>query len=279
VQGGNRVGGGLEVAGTEAFGNQKRRPAVSVLLVPEVDFGSALGSDGDSAKNARLGYEFMIASPGSMLRSILTLGIPPRSWERMHYPDLPAAGRFSAKLFEPENWKTDFPITAFLSRLPDDDYWAAKQLMAFTDDDIRAVVETGELRDPRVVDYLTATLVERRNKIGRIFFATVLPLDNFRVENGELLFDDLAVRYGFRDSRNYEVHWFQFDNMTGQRTPISPDASPRLPVQIETAAPGTYFSAIIQSADKLLKPVILTLRKTDTGYRVVGCSRYQVAAG
>ena len=33
------------------------------------------------------------------------------------------------------------PITAFENRLPDDTFWAAKQVMAFTDEEIRAIVQ------------------------------------------------------------------------------------------------------------------------------------------
>src|SRR5262249_36241260 len=126
-----------------------------------IDFNSALGSDSDDIKDPRLGHEFMIATPGQALRSILALGIVPRRWERIDYPDLPAAGNITAEDFQPDKWKSDYPNPAFLSRLPDDDFWGAKQVMAFTDDDIRAVVETGQFSDPRVVDYLTETLIQR----------------------------------------------------------------------------------------------------------------------
>ena len=63
--------------------------------------------------------------------------------------------------------------------------------MSFTDDDIRALVETGEYSDPRVVDYLTETLAQRRDKIGETYFSKVLPLDSFAVKNGQLIFEDL----------------------------------------------------------------------------------------
>ena len=61
-----------------------------------------------------------------------------------------------------------------------------------------AIVEWGRFSDPRAVDYLTATLAARRDKIGRTFFSKVLPLDNFRIENGELHFDDLGMAAAFR---------------------------------------------------------------------------------
>ena len=240
-----------------------------------IDFGSSLGSDGDMVKDPRLGHEFMIATPGEALRSILTLGFLPRAWERIDYPDIPAIGKFTSAGFDPENWKTDYPNQTFLSRSVEDEFWGAEQVMAFTSDDIRAIVETGEYSDSLASEYMTNTLAERRDIIGRTFFAKVLPIDNFRVENGELRFDDLAVQHEFQPARQYEIRWSRFDNMTGRRTLISSTPSSHLPEEAERAAVGAYFSAVITLPVDKLKSVIVTIRKTDTGYRVVGCSRSQ----
>src|SRR5215471_7318032 len=120
-----------------------------------IDFGSSLGSDGDMPKDPRLGHEFMMATPREAMRSILTLGFLPHAWERIDYPHIPAIGRFTSAGFDPENWKTDYPNQAFLSRSVDDEFWAAEQVMAFTSDDIRAIVETGEFSDPLATEYMT----------------------------------------------------------------------------------------------------------------------------
>ena len=69
--------------------------------------------------------------------------------------------------------------------------------MAFTDEQIRAMVATGQYSDPRAVDYITRALIARRDKIGRAFLNGVLPLDDFAVRNNRLVFEDLAVKYGF----------------------------------------------------------------------------------
>ncbi len=37
----------------------------------------------------------------------------------------------------------------------------------------------------------------RRDRIGRTYFKKVLPLDNFRIENDALAFDNLEAKYGF----------------------------------------------------------------------------------
>jgi hypothetical protein len=238
-----------------------------------LDFGSALGSDGDSVKPTRLGHEYMLATPREALRSIVTLGLLPRAWERINYPDSHAVGNFSAEAFDPDHWASDYPNPTFLRRLPEDDFWAAEQVMAFTSDDVRAMVETGQFSDTFVVEYLTSALTERRDMIGRKFFAKVVPLDNFHVENDALLFDDLAAQNEFRSPQRYDFAWFRFDNMSGQRTQISSNGSARLPDEARHAADNQYFSAVISLRNDRLKTVTVTLHKTRAGYRVVGCSR------
>ena len=231
-----------------------------------LDFGSALGSDGDRAKDPRFGHEFMLPTPLQALEQILTLGLIPAAWERARFPKLPGVGNFESQTFEPDCWKPDYPNPAFLSRLPDDDFWAAKQVMTFRDDDIRAIVETAGYTDARSAEYMIATLVERRNKIGRTFFSKILPLDHFRVENDDLLFDDLAVGYGFHSPRAYEVRWFRFDNII-QKQESLPFRGSNLPPEARQAQPGSHFCATIQAPGDPLKLVSVYIRKERTGYR------------
>jgi len=238
-----------------------------------LDFGSALGSDGDAPKDPRLGHEFMLSTPGNALKRFVSLGLAPARWERAHFPDLPAVGNFESHLFDPDQWKSDYPNPAFMSRMPDDDYWAAKQVMAFTDDDIRAIVETARYADPRSSEYMIATLAERRNKIGKSYFSRILPVDFFRVENKELLFDDLAVRYGFRNPRSYEVRWSKFDNVRQTHQAVSGWGSTHLPPEAIRALSGAYFCADIRAVGDPLKPVSVYLRKEDNAFRVVGVDR------
>ena len=48
-----------------------------------------------------------------------------------------------------------------------------KIVMSFTDDDIRAIVETAQYTDPLATEYMTKTLIARRDRIGRTYFAKV----------------------------------------------------------------------------------------------------------
>jgi hypothetical protein len=235
-----------------------------------LDFGNALGSDGVSPKDARLGHEFVLPTPGEALKHIVGLGLATEDWERMHYPKIPGIGNFESALFEPDGWKPNYPNPAFLSRLPDDDFWAAKQVMAFTDDDIRAIVETARFSDPRATEYMISTLAERRNKIGQTFFSRILPLDHFRIENGSLLFDDLAVQYGFQAPRNYVIRWSRFTNTDQKSKAISGAESTQLPPESIPAPSGSYFSAVIDALSPPLKPVTVYVRKEGNSYKVVG---------
>jgi hypothetical protein len=238
-----------------------------------LDFGNALGSDGDAPKDPRLGHEFLLPTPIAALKQILSLGLLPAPWELDRFPKLRGVGNFDSQLFDPDNWKPGYPNPAFMSRLRDDDYWAAKQVMAFTDDDIRAIVETARFTDPRSTEYIITTLAERRDRIGRTFFSKILPLDHFRVDNEELLFDDLAVRYGFHAPRSYEVCWSKFDNIQQKRDPVSDSGSNHLPSEAVQAASGSYFSALINVSGDPLKPVSVYLRKDGNNYKVVGIDR------
>jgi hypothetical protein len=238
-----------------------------------IDFGAILGSDSDMPKNSRFGHEYIFPTAAEAIKAIASLGLYSPDWETATFPKLRAAGRFEAKQFDPNNWKSNYPNPAFLSRQAEDEYWASKQVLAFTDDDIRAVVETGEFSDPRVVDYIVSTLAERREKIGRAFLLKVLALENFRVSDGELLFDDLAVKHGFSSARQYTFRWFQFDNQTGLHTSLGSQTLPKVPSNITISNGDSYLGVEIKASDDLNKSVTVYLRKAADGWSPVGLER------
>lgn len=250
-----------------------REEGISFVRHYLLDFGSTLGSDGDCAKDSRFGNQYQIPAANLAFKSLLSFGLYSPGWERAYYPNLKAAGRIESNVFEPEKWKTNIPNPAFLSRRPDDEYWAAKIVLAFTDEDIRALVETGEYSDPRVVDYLATTLAQRRDKIGRTYFSKVLPLDSFRVLNGELLFEDLAVRYKFRPALDYRASWSQFDNGSGALTPLPGETSFHLPSRFSSLSEGDYLAVTIHDLGDEHKTVMVYLRKNGPTAEAVGIER------
>jgi len=236
-----------------------------------IDFGATLGSDSFIAKSPRAGNEYLFAWKPAAAQ-LFSLGFYLPRWAGAAYPRIPAAGNFEWELFDPEQWKPNYPIPSFQNRLPDDEFWAAKQVMAFTDDAIRAIVRTGQFSDPEAELWIAECLIRRRDKIGRAYFPKLLPLDRFRVENGRLALDDLAIVHQLAPARDYTVQWFRFDNDAESKTPLRGETSLALPQAAESAATGEYFAAEIHAGDPA-KQVTVYVRKQPTQAEVVGIDR------
>jgi hypothetical protein len=236
-----------------------------------IDFTRSLGSGilGEP-KLAWEGNEPSLPSLATIKRNIASMGVVAPDWMKAKYPNIREVGSFEGNAFNPEEWTTNHSIAPFANRLPDDTFWAAKQVMAFTDEEIRAIVQTGQY-SKEAEDWITAALIERRNRIGRTFFARVLPLDRFRVTANTLEFDDLAVTYGFSTPRTYTVNWFGFDN---SRYVLLNQigTGPTLPPSVQALANGSYTAARV-SADNPEMRVDVFLRKAANGFEVVGLDR------
>lgn len=232
-----------------------------------IDFGAILGSDSFEPKSPRAGNVYLF-DWNSSAAQFLTLGLYVPRWAMADYPNIRGVGRFESRVFDPENWKNNYYNPAFVNCLPDDAFWAAKQIMTFTEPEIHALVQTGRYSEPQAVEYLTRTLVERQQKIGRAWFKRVLPLDNIRVENGQLAFDDLAVKYGFSPRRQYSVAWYRFDNDSEQRQPLPGAQGMSLP-----PARDAYLAAEIRSLDDAQKTVLVYLRQNAGAWQPVGLER------
>jgi hypothetical protein len=232
-----------------------------------LDFSAAFGTDAFEPKSPRAGNVYLLDWKDAA-RSFFTLGLYVPDWARADYQHVRGAGRIESQVFDPEEWKSHYYNPAFNNCLPDDGFWAAKQVMRFTEPEIRALVETAAYTDKQAVDYLVRTLMERQRKIGREYFAKVLPLDEFRVENGKLAFEDLGLKYGFETAaRSYSVVWSSLDNETETATPISGAASLSLP----DGGDG-YYAAKIHAADPA-QAVTVYLRRKSGRDQVVGIER------
>jgi hypothetical protein len=187
-----------------------------------LDFGSTLGSASTKANSPRSGLQFFDWTDAA--KNFFSLGLHIPYVDFAKYPHLPSVGRFEAKVFDPERWVPEYPNPAFRNALPDDDFWMAKQIMSLRDDEIRAMVETGQYTDPRATEWVTKCLIERRDKIGKVFFAKVLPIDRFRVENGTVAWDDLG---GAKEA--VTMQWHSFDNETEKRTAMAGATTARMP--------------------------------------------------
>jgi hypothetical protein len=234
-----------------------------------IDFGSILGSRGDRAKEPWIGHQYTITHRESLARAA-SLGLYVPRWQRSEYPKLRGVGLFDAWSFDPLQWRPENANPAFLMMDKRDAFWAAKQVAAFTDEEIRAMVATGKLTDQRAADWIADCLIKRRDKIVEAWFSKVLPLDRLRVADGRLVFDDLSPSPGSPNS--YDVHWFTYDNDQGVLTPLPGAGGTKLPF---AAGPTEYVAATIGCAANLAcpNPVTVYLRRSGAEFQIVGIDR------
>jgi hypothetical protein len=237
-----------------------------------IDFSAALGSGGDRPKKAEAGREPYFDG-ATAVKNTLGVGIYTPDWMRASYPKLASVGHFDYETFQPDRWTPLHKVAPFENRLPDDEFWAARKLMAFSDTDIEELVLTGQYSDPDAVAWLVRCLIERRDRIGRTYFPKVLPLVGFRVEGGRLSFRDLEVEHGFVPRREYRVRWSEFDNSTELQTPIDTWSTRfDLPESSQRMRSGSYLSATIEGNQEA-KDVTAYLQKEGKAFRVVGVER------
>jgi hypothetical protein len=119
-------------------------------------------------------------------------------------------------------------------------------------------------------------LIERRNRIGEMYFQNVLSLSDFSNRNGELAFTDLAVQHGFRSDRRYRTGWWMFDNAAGKPTTEIAAAAPgtQIPSAAAGAPAGSYVMAqIATEGQDPAMTVSVFLRSESGGLRVIGIDR------
>jgi hypothetical protein len=186
------------------------------------DFGSILGSGTVYAQRHRPGNEYIFEQKPGWL-TLATLGLYIRPWMTIDYPRVPSSvGRIEAERFDPLTWKPEYPNPAFDNMRPDDAFWAARIVSKFSDEAIRAIVEKARYSDPAATDYLTKTIIARRDKVVAAWINQVCPVVEAALSpQGTLTFRNAAIdaKAGTAPER-YALQWFRFDNATDQRTPV-----------------------------------------------------------
>ncbi len=231
----------------------------------QLDFGSTLGSASDKVNSPRSGGEYLFAWKNAAIQ-LFTLGLAVPKWALADYPKIQAVGRFESAKFDPDTWVPEYPNPAFVNRLPDDEFWMAKQIVSLRDEDIRAIVATAEFSDARSADWITRCLIERRDKIGRSAFAKVLPLDRFEVKDGRLEWTDVASAYNLGKAPEIGIRWAEFNNETETSTPVSGENSRQLP---RMRSDG-YWLATLDSPQRPGQTVRVFVRKRGDTLQVIG---------
>lgn len=234
----------------------------------QLDFGSTLGSASSKVNSPRSGGEYLFGWKQAALQFV-TLGLAVPRWARAHYPDLPSVGRFESAMFDPDEWVPEYPNPAFLNRLPDDEFWMAKQIVNLRDEELRAIVKTAQYSDPKAAEWVTKCLIERRDKIGRPAFRKVLPIDRFELRNGRLEWVDLTAGYGLGKALEIKVRWAVFDNERETSEPIAGENSARLPRMDGNG----YWLAVLESPSRPGQAVRVYVRKRGTETQIAGVER------
>ena len=247
------------------------------------DVGSTFGTGALAPRDGDEGYEYLYKG-GPLVARLLTLGFYIRPWQTVDYEEHPEIGRFEGDEFDPEAWRPRVPVAALRHARPDDTFWAALRVMEFTDQQIRAAVETGGYTDPAAEKLLGDLLLKRRDKIGRVYFSRINPLVKFALsEAGALTFENPSVRRGFAAApkQGYEAVWSTFDNTAGTTRQIG---SPVTSQEERFAAPaglprgdGTYIKVSIRAVDPPHAPwgvpVDVYFRRAAGGWQLVGVER------
>jgi hypothetical protein len=245
------------------------------------DFGSIMGSGTVFAQRHRAGNEYIVEwAPGWL--TLATLGLYTRDWLHIDYPDVPASvGRFEAQSFDPVRWRPEYPNAAFDNMRADDAFWAARIVSKFSDADIRAIVAKARYSDPRASDYITATLIERRNRVLKTWLTAVNPLVDFALSAaGELTFDNAAVAAGVATApTGYRLRWSRFDNTTGSAAAAVESAATgtRAPAPSQVLSDAQFVQVDISADHSLFTawgtPVTVHFRRGPDGWILVGVTR------
>lgn len=187
-----------------------------------IDFAATLGSGTIRPHEPREGLEYNFDLWDTVGR-MFTLGFYRVGWEDAEWsPIHPTVGWLRGEAFEPDRWKPNWPNQAFSNLTARDGYWGAKLVGSFSDEQIRAAVDAGELPDAWAADTLATILTTRRDAIVEHWYGKVSPVENPQVKESDgtvvtVVFDDLGVRDGPWTSDRTRYEWSFEDPVVGIR--------------------------------------------------------------
>ncbi len=243
------------------------------------DFGSILGSSPDRRWS---GHEYMFER-GATLAGLLSLGLWIQPWQFIDYPDdlRPSVGRIQGDVFEPQDWKPEYPNQAFNNMRADDAFWAARIVSRFSDEAIAAVVNKAQYTNVRTANYLTDVLIKRRDRIAKVWLNAVNPAAEFTLSpDGTLTFQNVAVEAGAATpGSGYRVAWSRFDNATGAHAQVGTEQTVSEPRALAPGAlSGAEYAAvqvrgIHPDHPAWAQPVTAYFRWADDRWQTVGLDR------
>jgi hypothetical protein len=245
------------------------------------DVGSTFGTGALGPLDFDEGWEHLYEGDLALKR-LVTFGFHVRPWQTVSYPEHRAIGRFEADAFDPLAWKPRVPTAAFLRARTDDTFWAARRVMAFSDEMIRAIVNTGGYSDPAAARHLADVLLKRRDAIGRAYLPAVNPTTDPALDAGGVLtFRNAAVEAGVASApAGYRAAWFEFDNLTSSDRPIGQTTSTGPTMSSPPGLPSGFnvfikvdISAQGGASPSWERPVHAYFRRVGAGWHLVGFER------
>ena len=245
------------------------------------DVGSTFGTGANGYRDAFEGWEYLFEG-GQAMKRLVSFGLAFPRWQTVDYQKYESIGYFEGDAFQPARWKPRVPTAAFLHARADDTFWAARRVMAFSDDMIRAIVATGQYSDPAATKHLADVLIKRRDAIGREYLPAINPVTDPAIDGaGMLTFRNAAVEARVAAApASYRADWFAFDNATGESRPIgnTTAGSARMQAPAGFAGASSNFIRISLSAlggpnPSWERPVQAYFRRDGGGWRLVGFER------
>lgn len=198
-------------------------------------FGSAWSVD---ALSRQFGHAYLFDA-SYVAEDFVTLGAVERPWERARRVG-GVFNYFSARDFDPESWRGEYPNPAFGRMTESDAAWMARILAHFNDELVAAVVRVGAYDEPHT-RYLTETLIARRDAILKRYLTRLSPLSELRVVDGRKLCGrDLArmARVVPQEPISYRArHYAGLDAKTTRSLKVSSDAESTFCVALDHIAP------------------------------------------
>jgi hypothetical protein len=215
-------------------------------------------------------------------RRLLSFGFALSPWQTVPYVEYPSIGKFEGDRFDPRTWRPQTATIAYMETRDDDAFWAARRIVAFSDDLIRAAVHTGQFSDPAAEQYLGDVLIKRRNKIASVYMTAVNPIVSPRLDaDGRLQFENAAVAAGVAKApAAYRASWMLFDNATDQTRPLSDTQSATTTIEAPRGLPAAAGSMIAvdiaaesDAYPSWKQPIRTYFRRGADGWKLVGLVR------
>jgi len=228
-----------------------------------IDFGSTLGG-GKNPLEYFHGREYVIDT-GNMVKELFTLGVYVAPDEKKAPLIDPAVGIFSADDFEPGGWTPSFHVMPFDNMTSEDAYWATRVILAFSEDELRRIIDTAEYTDPKVADHLFKTLVERRQHIARHWFRDINPIGSFAVhtdkDGSALQFEDLMAAHDLSPKGEYRYELIGPEGNGGNHREKKIATTPQIPL----GTSGQVRVRIWATSNEKAKPVTVHLQTKPGG--------------